>query len=168
MIYRSSPGGDGLYQYAGKNSEVCGAYAGSMWVRETLRHILPHTARIPPAYVPQYFPQTPAYFSCMLRPPLHISRTPHQAPAYSRIPHTCACYRMFVSRTCMPTNLPTQSRPSHLELFVCEVRYEKSKSLLGDRFIILGGITTIINQCAAYPTYGVRVFFGEWSLPVSQ
>ena len=68
----------------------------------------------------------------------------------------------------MPTNLPTQSRPSHLELFVCEVRYEKSKSLLGDRFIILGGITTIINQCAAYPTYGVRVFFGEWSLPVSQ
>ena len=64
----------------------------------------------------------------------------------------------------MPTNLPTQSRPSHLELFVCEVRSEKSKSLLGDRFIILGGITkallTLLTVCVC--------FFGEWSLPVSQ
>ena len=81
----------------GKFREVCGStrivwgkYAGSM---ET--YIFP---RILTTYFPhtsadsRILPHTPAS-SCMLRAPLHISRTPHQAPAYSRIPHTCACYR---------------------------------------------------------------------------
>ena len=63
-------------------------------MRGAWRHILAPTSRILPRILTTYFPHTSAdsrilphtpASSCMLRAPLHISRTPHQAP---RIPHT--------------------------------------------------------------------------------
>ena len=117
-----------------ESAEVCGKYVVSMRgsMRDVGASICLHAPRILPPYYPRtsaHFPKLPAYSrilprtpatSCMLRTPFHISRAPRPA----KLPHTPA-YRIlahatgFVSRTCMPTNLPTQSRPSHLERFVC-------------------------------------------------
>ena len=126
--------GGSMRKYAGvcgSMREVCCKYAGKYagCRREYMSPCSPHTSPILSAYfrtlpeTSRILPHTSAYS----RQLLHASHTlpyfprapPRQAPAYSRIPHTCACYRVFVSRTCMPTNLPSQSRPSHLERFVC-------------------------------------------------